>query len=153
MLNKYIYSYINIIIMGDINCDIDDNIEKNSLINFCGTYSIRNMVTEPTSFKNPMKPTNIDVILKNRKEDFTKTTLIETGISDDHILRTFTKNVFYRNKKNFDANVFRNELLLIRDEDISYDNIKDMMVSKLDIYVPIKKRLVRGNRDPYMNAL
>ena len=37
------------------------------------------------------------------------------------------KNVFYRNYKNFDVNVFRNtllnELLFIRDEDVPYDKI------------------------------
>ena len=52
-------------------------------------------------------------------------------------------------------NVFRNtllnELLFIRGEDVSYDKIKDMLVSKLDTYAPIKKRLIRANDAPYMN--
>ena len=51
--------------------------------------------------------------------------------------------------KNFDVKVFRNtllnELLFIRDEDVSYDKIKDMLVLKLDTNAPIKKRLVRAN--------
>ena len=66
-----------------------------------------------------------------------------------------SKNVFYRNYKNFDVNVLRNtllnELLFIRDEDISYNKIKDMLVSQLDTYAPIKKRLLRANDAPYMN--
>ena len=77
MLNKYILSYDNIIIMGDFNYDMNGNIENNSLLSFCETYSLRNMVREPKYFKNPMKTTNIDV-LTNRKEYFTKTTLKET---------------------------------------------------------------------------
>ena len=92
--------------------------ENNSLISFCETYSLRNMVTEPSCFKNPMKPTNIDVVLTNRKEYFTKTTLIETGLSDYHKMTVTClkqyfkklppKNVFYRNYKTFDVNVFLN---------------------------------------------
>ena len=78
------------------------------------------MVTEPTCFKKTTKPTNIDVVLTNRKEYFTKTTLIETGLSDYHkitatCLKQYFKklppNVFYRNYRNFDVNVFRNTLL------------------------------------------
>ena len=53
-------------------------------ITLCETYFLRNMVTEPMCFKKTIKPTNIDVILTNRKEYFTKTTLIETGLSDYH---------------------------------------------------------------------
>ena len=70
--------------MGDFNCDMNENIENNPLITFWKIYDLRNMVTEPTCFKNRVKPTNIDVILTNRKEYFTKTTLIESGLSDYH---------------------------------------------------------------------
>ena len=165
MLNTYNHSYDNIIIMGGFYCNMNENIENNSLLPFCETYFLKNMVTGPTCFKKPMKPTNIDVVLTNRKEYFTKTTLIETGLSDyqkmtvtclkQYFKKLPPKNIFYRNHKNFDVNVFRNtllnELLFIRDGDVSYDKIKDMLVSKLDTYALTKKRLVRANDAPYMN--
>ena len=165
VLSKFIKNYDNIIIMGDFNCDMK-NLENNPLLDFCETYSLKNIVNAPTCYKNPSSPTTIDVILTNRKESFCDVTVIETGLSDFHkmtvtcLKRYFKKlppkTVFYRDYKHFDVNLFRNallnDLLPIQHDDISYDDIKDILISKLDIYAPIKTRLVRANDAPYMNT-
>ena len=58
----------------------------------------------------------------------------------------------------FDTNQFRNTLLneleLTRHNEISYDNIKEIVISTLDTFAPIKRKLVRANDAPFMtNAL
>ena len=48
-------------------------------------------------------------------------------------------------------NTLLNELALIRHGETSYDNIRDILVSKLYILAPIKRKLVRVNDAPFMN--
>ena len=68
------------------------------------------------------------------------------------------KNIFYRDYKKIDTNQFRNTLLneleLTRHNEISYDNIKEIVISTLDTFAPIERKLVRANDAPFMtNAL
>ena len=68
------------------------------------------------------------------------------------------KNIFYRDYKEFDTNQFRNTLLneleLTRHNEISYYNIKEIVISTSDTFAPIKRKLVRANDAPFMtNAL
>ena len=65
----------HIIMMGDFNCDVDNKHENNKILNFCESFSLTNIVKEPTCFKNPIKPTCIDLIITNRKERFSDTTV------------------------------------------------------------------------------
>ena len=46
MLNKYIYSYDNIIIMGDFNCDMNENIEKQLINTF-----LRNILSQEYGYR------------------------------------------------------------------------------------------------------
>ena len=45
-------------------------------------YNFQNLTKGPTCFKNPNKPSCIDLILTNRKKQFILFALIETGVSD-----------------------------------------------------------------------
>ena len=49
-------------------------------------HNFKNLVKEPTCFKNTNNPTCIDLILTNKPSYFQTTTVIETGISDFHKL-------------------------------------------------------------------
>ena len=59
--------------MGDLKWDMN-NLEQNPILDFCETYTLKNIVNQPTCHKNANSPTNIDVILTNRKECFCDTT-------------------------------------------------------------------------------
>ena len=47
-------------------------------------YKLRNLIKEPTYFKNPENLTSIDLILTNQPLSFKNTYVIETELSDFH---------------------------------------------------------------------
>ena len=51
---------------------------------FCEIYNLRNLIKEPTYFKNPQNPTCIDLLVTNKPLSFKNTIVIETGLSDFH---------------------------------------------------------------------
>ena len=77
---------------------------------FRNIYSFKNLIKEPTCFKNPANPKCIDLLLTNRRRSFQNSCVIETGLPDFHkmtvtVLRYFFKKVkpkviFYRDYKN-----------------------------------------------------
>ena len=79
----------NFILLGDYNSEMTENAMKE----FSDTYNLKNLVNEPTCFKNPLHPSSIDVILTNRFKSFQNTITIETGLSDHHKMTKCTKNV------------------------------------------------------------
>ena len=81
------------ILIGDFNSEIHENAMKE----FCEMYNLKNLITEPTCFKNLLNPSSIDVILTNRKNCFQDTRTLECGLSDHHkmiitVLKTCTPN-------------------------------------------------------------
>ena len=58
-LDKYIGSYDNILLLGDYNSVIEEEI----MIEFCDTYNLVNLIKEPTCYKSVLKPTCTNVIL------------------------------------------------------------------------------------------
>ena len=54
--------------------------EKDALKEFCDNYNLKNLITEPTCFKNAQNPTLIDLILTNKPKCFQSSMCIETGI-------------------------------------------------------------------------
>ena len=73
-------NYENLILIGDFNAVNSDL----SLTEFCEMYKLKNLITDPTCYKNPNNPSLIDVILTNRKRSFQYSKTIETGLSDHH---------------------------------------------------------------------
>ena len=96
----------NLILIGDFNSQMEEDAMKE----FCDTYNLKNLITEPICFKNAQNPTLIDLILTNNPKGFHSSMYIETGISDFHKMTVcvlnvqFTKlcpaKIKYRNYKN-----------------------------------------------------
>ena len=73
--------------------------------------NLKNLVHDPTSYKNCINPTCIDLMLTNRMTYFQNTRTIETGLSDFHkmtvtVMKTnFKKHpakvISYRHYKGF----------------------------------------------------
>ena len=70
--------YDNFVLLGDFNSCMEDFPMKT----FGENYKLRNLIKEPTCFKNPENPTCIDLILANKPLSFKNTYVIETGLSD-----------------------------------------------------------------------
>ena len=104
-------------IIGDFNVEANNS----AMSIFCDTYNLINFIKEPTCYKNPSKPSCIDLMLTNKPRSFKHSCVIETGLSDFHRMTvmvmkaTFEKLqprvVNYRGYKYFENYRFRADLL------------------------------------------
>ena len=86
---------------------------------FSELYCLKNLVKDPTCYKNPQNPSCIDLILTNRPNSFQHTMVIETGLSDFHKLAVSVpktsikkqppKVISYRDYKHYSPIRFRTE--------------------------------------------
>ena len=74
VLDFYMSKYDNFLLLGDINSEMNDN----AMREFSDTYNLKNLITNPTCFKNTSKPNSHRNILNSK--------VIETGLSDHHKL-------------------------------------------------------------------
>ena len=132
--------------------------------NVCDIYHLKNLVNVPTCYKNPLKPSCIDVFLTNCSRSFQDTQVIETGLSDFHkmnitVLKMFFnkqkhETVFFRNYKKIDNSAIREalnrELLKYDLNNIEYDTFQEIIVSLLTVYVPLKKKYLRANHASFV---
>ena len=79
-IEKFSYDYDNLIILGDFNAEP----YHNEVQEFCNSFNMKNLVKEPTCYKNYDNPSCIDLIITNRPRSFQNTITLETGISDFH---------------------------------------------------------------------
>ena len=76
LLNELSIKYDNFILIGDFNSEIHEE----PLNIFCTTYNLKNLIKEPTCFKNIDNPSCIDLILTNKPLYFQRTTVVERYI-------------------------------------------------------------------------
>ena len=111
VLDEYNSEYDNFVFMGDFNVNVNESFIKE----FCDLNGLKSLINEPTCLKNPEKPTCIDLILTNRPTYFQLSTVLETDLSEFHLLTViefkmgFTKsknciitNLDYKKFSNFD---------------------------------------------------
>ena len=120
--------------------------------NVCDIYHLKNLVNVPTCYKNPSKPSCIDLFLTNYSRSFQDTPVIETGVSDFHKMNItvlkmiFSKQkheaVFFRNYEKFDSSAFREalnrELLKYDLNNIEYDTFPEIIASLLNVNVYLR---------------
>ena len=127
-------------------------------------YNFKNLNKGPTCFKNPTKPSCIDLILTKRKKQFMPSALIETGVSDfQKMVVTVLKSYFrkceakiikYRSNKKFCNDRFRQQLL--EELNKSFISVLDLakfnacVLEVLNKKVPIKKKFINANEAPFM---
>ena len=81
-LDLHFSKYDQILILDDFNVGI----EEAYMQSFCESYNLKSLIKQPTCYKNPDKPTFIDLILTNVPRMFQSTCVIETGLSDFHLM-------------------------------------------------------------------
>ena len=100
----------------DFNVEADDS----AISVFSDTYDLKSLITEPTCYKNPNKPSWIDLILTNRPINFQHSCVIETGLPDVQkmtvtAMKTFFEKlqlrvVYYKDYKHLENDKFRTDL-------------------------------------------
>ena len=77
-IDIYITKYDNLQFLGAFNAGLEDA----SIKIFCFAYSLTSMIDKPTCYKNPEKPSCIDLILTNCPRSFQNSCVTEIGLSD-----------------------------------------------------------------------
>ena len=108
----YSSTYENFIFLEDFNAGM----EHSALKDFCNLYSLTSLINRAACWKNPSKPTCIDLILTNCPTFLQNSNVVETGLSDFHktvvtIMKTSFCNlkpkiINYRKYKNFSNDTF-----------------------------------------------
>ena len=159
--NLYLTKYDQLLLLGDFNAGVEDS----SVKIFCSSYNLKSMINRPTCYKNPEKPSCIDLILTNCPRSFQNSCTIEAGLSDFHKLvvtvmkTTYKKSqpkiINYRSYKYFNSESFREQLIQIEANgnncDESFKNFTSSCNVILNKQAPQKKKYVRGNQSPFMN--
>ena len=107
--------YEKMIFLGDFNVTDDEHHMKS----FCENYGLKNLIRQPTCYKNPSNPVCIDLILTNVPRSFQSTCVVETGLSDFHLMTVMRKSfkkyqpktINYRSYKNFSNEKYRETLI------------------------------------------
>ena len=81
-LDCFIGNDDNFFIVGDLNSEINEK----SMHEYCNSYNLHSLYHKSTCYKNPEKPSCIDLFLANSPRSFQNTQTIETGLPDFHKL-------------------------------------------------------------------
>ena len=150
-LEIFCKNYEHLLLLGDFNA----NISESTLTSFCTFFKLKNLVKEPTCYKNPNNPSCIDLFLTNCARSFHKTCVFETGLSDFHklvvtILRSKVESlppkiISYRTYKQFNEGKFKDLFLSYLNElemsDLSADVFKITFLNALNSFAPVKKNI------------
>ena len=82
IIGEYSKLYQSSLFWGDFNASVSEKY----LEEFCNLNGLTSLIKKPTCFKNPDKPTCIDLILTNQPSCFQHSKVFETGLSDFHLL-------------------------------------------------------------------
>ena len=135
----------------------------------CDNYSLKSLIRQPTCYKNFGKPTCIDLVLTNMPRNFQSTCVIETGLSDFHLMtltvmrknfkKTKPRIINYRSYNNFSNEYYRkclfNELKreTFVNNDRGFEKFRDMSIKLLNKHAPIKNKYKRGNICPLLQKI
>ena len=99
--------------MGELNSKISETLMNS----FCNLYNLKCLVQERTCYKNPERPSCIDLLLSNCENYSLTTEILETGLSDFHKLiitatmlkfkKQLPQIVSYRNYKTVTKNCLK----------------------------------------------
>ena len=157
VLDKY-SSYDKFLIAGDMNMQEGET----HFDDFLDEFHARNMVKEPTCFKNPDNPSCIDLFITNGNRSFMKTMAVSTGLSDFHkmivtVMRTtFPKRepqiIKYRDFSKYNKVTFGNDLRKnLENQPSDYDTFEKLFLETLEIHAPKKTKVLRANHKPYVS--
>ena len=149
-MDNYSSKYDNFILLGDLNSEPT----KSAVRDFCKIYSCKNVIKDNTCFKNPSKPSYIDLIITNRPKNFQNSVTVETRFPDFDKMTLTVMKVFckkqktniatYRNYKHFSNEAFmfdvKNSIIQMTSErnDLEFDRFKTALDKAIQRHAPIK---------------
>ena len=149
-------SFDKFLLAGDFNIQEENDI----LDEFMEDYLAKNLVKEPTCFKNVDNPSCIDLFITNSYRSFQKTTTVTTGLSDFHKMTltvmktTFPKTtprvISYRTPyQRMDLeNALKKNLASMTSK--TYEEFETAVVKSHNEVSFVKHRTVRANDKPHV---
>ena len=157
-LDIYSSSYSNFIIPGDFNIEV----KEQQIKAFCDNYGLKNLVRQPTCCKSPSNPTCIELIPTNASQRFQSPCVLETGLSDFHLMTvTVMRKIFKKLKprtincksyKHFSNEAYRESLLHKLSKEVFVNNddglqrFCDITINILNRHATHKRKHARGNQ-------
>ena len=151
-LDIYSSRYRNFIILGDFNIEM----EEQQIKAFCDNYGLKRF----PCYKNP---TCIGLILTNAPQKFQSTCVLETGLSDFHLMTvTVIRKIFKKlklrtiNYRYFSNEAYRESLLHELSKEVFVNNddglqrLCDININILNRHAPRKRKHAPGNQMPFM---
>ena len=83
-IDIYSSSYNNFIILDDFKIEMESNILR--LFVYCINHGLKSLMRQPTCYKSPSNPACICLILSNTPQKLQRTCVLETGLSDFHLM-------------------------------------------------------------------
>ena len=82
IMDDFSKNYDNVNFLGDFNTSMNDN----TITSFCSLNDLATLIHQSTCYKNPDKPTCIDLILTNCPNFFQQNNFFEISFSDFHMM-------------------------------------------------------------------
>ena len=146
-MEQYSKLYQSFLFLEDFNASVSEK----CLEEFCNSNGINSLIKKPTCFKNPVKPTCIDLILTNQPSCFQHNKVFETGLSHFHLLTVTEfkmsfqklpqKKIIYRDYKNFNNEKFQSDICKMN---LNTANLEGFMKTVFHIFNPVHDGLFRG---------
>ena len=133
--------YKKMLILGDFNVGIDEP----HMGSFCETCNLTNLIKQPTCYKNPDNPTCIDLILTKDLRRFQSTCVIETGLSDFHLMTLMRTSWSFKHLSNEEFRKFlldnlSNQIYVNNDD--GFTRFCKISIVTLNSFAPIKNNLL-----------
>ena len=91
-MDLFTTKYERFLFLGEFNAGMEDS----SIKIFFSNYNSNSMINKVACYKNPDRPTCIDLILINCPGSFLNSCVIETGLSDFHKMIVTVMKTSYR---------------------------------------------------------
>ena len=91
-MDNYSSKYDDLILLGDLNLEPTESAVRD----FCEIYNCKNLIKDNTCFKNPSKPSCIDLIITNRPKSFQNSVTVETRLPDFYKITLTVMKVVYK---------------------------------------------------------
>ena len=150
--------YENVMLVRDFNLTV----ESKNLEVFMNTSDLECLIIKPNCFQST-SPSCTDLILKNKKEFFKNSNILEVGISDHHslivtalrsqLVKGNAKTKLYRDYNSFDVKLFKEDLdkNLKSNNTDHFSDFQNTFTTVLHKHAPIQKKILRFNNSPFMS--
>ena len=146
LLDEHSKKYENFVFIGDFNVNTSDS----SMKEFCSLNGLKNLINEPTCYKNSEKPTCIDLILTNQPTLFQRSAVLETGLSDFHLLTVTQFKMSFQKANPVLLLIGTTKTMIMMSLKSQLGLLKESIFCIFNKHAPIRKKYLCANEPSFM---